>query len=83
MEKRVKNGKKYAIFKNWLDTRLKMEMREPNLYSTILGDVSRGFWSLFLDWGARKANFLHLKTGTLGKSARFQVPKNDPSSAPI
>ena len=43
---------KFAIFKNWLDTRLKMEMHEPNVYPTILGGASRGFWSLFLDLGA-------------------------------
>ena len=66
-----KNGRKYAIFKNWIDTRLKMETHEPNLYSTILGGVSRGFWTLFLDWGARNVFFWHLKTGTFAKSARF------------
>ena len=27
--------------------------------------------------------FWHLKTGTIAKSARFQVPKNGTSSAPI
>ena len=56
------------IFKNWLDTRLKMETHDPNVYSTILGGVSQGFWSLLLDWGARRAVFWHLKTGTFGKS---------------
>ena len=68
---------KLAIFKNWLDTRPKMEMHEPNVYPTILGGVLRGFWSPFEDLGARSAIFFrHLKTGTFGKSARFQVPKN-------
>ena len=32
---------KFAIFKNWLDTRPKMETHEPNVYPTILGGVSR------------------------------------------
>ena len=40
---------KLAIVKIWLDTRLKMEMHDPNVYPTILGGVSRGFWSPFLD----------------------------------
>ena len=40
---------KIAIVKIWLDTRLKMEMHDPNVYPTILGGVSRGFWSPFLD----------------------------------
>ena len=55
-----------ATFKIWLDTRLKMEMHYPNVYPTILGGVSRGFWSPFEDSGARSAIFLHLKTGTFG-----------------
>ena len=59
---------KFAIFKNWLDTRLKMETHEPRVYPTILGGVSRGFWSPFLDFGARSAIFWHLKTGTFGES---------------
>ena len=63
-----------AIFKIWLDTRPKMEMHDPNVYPTILGGVSRGFWSPFLDFGARSAIFWHLKTGTFGKRACFQVP---------
>ena len=46
---------KFAIFKNWLDTRPKMETHEPNVYPTILGGVSRGFWSPFLDLDARSA----------------------------
>ena len=74
---------KFAIFKNWLDTRLKMEMHDPNVYPTILGGVSRGFWSPFLDFGARSAIFWHLKTGTFAKCACFQVPKNGTSSAKI
>ena len=55
------------LFKNWLDTRPKMETHEPNLYSTILGGVSRGFWSRFLDWGARSGIFWHVKTGTFAR----------------
>ena len=74
---------KFAIFKNWLDTRPKMETHEPNVYPTILGGVSRGFWSPFLDLGARSAIFRHLKTGTFGKSAPFGVPKNGTSSSQI
>ena len=48
---------KYAIFQNWLDTRLKMEMHEPGVYSTIFGGASRGFWIPFLDLGARSPIF--------------------------
>ena len=55
---------KFAIFKNWLDTRPKMETHEPRVYPTILGGVSRGFWSPFEDLGAQSAIFWHLKTGT-------------------
>ena len=58
---------KFVIFKNWLDTRLKMETHEPRVYPTILGGVSRGFWSLFEDLGAQSAIFWHLKTGTFAK----------------
>ena len=55
---------KLAIFKNWLDTRPKMETHDPNVYPTILGGVSRGFWTPFLDWGAQSVVFWHVKTGT-------------------
>ena len=72
-----------AIFKNWLDTRLKIETHEPNVYPTILGGVSRGFWSPFLDFSAQSAIFWHFKMGTFGKSARFQAQKNGSSSAEI
>ena len=72
-----------AIFKIWLDTRPKMEMHDPNVYPTILGGVSRGFWSPFLAVGARSAIFLHLKTGTFAKSAQFWVPKNGTLGARI
>ena len=67
-----------AIFKIWLDTRPKMEMHDPNVYPTILGGVSQGFWGLLEALGARSAIFWHLKTGTFAKSARLQVPKNGP-----
>ena len=60
-----------------------METHEPNVYPTILGGVSRGFWTPLLDLGARSAIFWHLETGPFGKSARFQVPKNGTSIAPI
>ena len=46
------------IFKNWLDTPPKMETHDPTVYPTILGGVSQGFWSPFLDWGARSAIFV-------------------------
>ena len=49
------------IFKNWLDTRPKLETHDPNVYPTILRGVSRGFWTLFLDVGAQSAIFWHLK----------------------
>ena len=57
---------KFAIFKNWLDTRPKMETHELRVYPTILGGVSRGFWNPFEDLRAQSAIFLHLKTGTFG-----------------
>ena len=59
---------KFAIFKNWLDTRPKMETHEPRVYPTILEGVSQGFWSPFEDLGAPSAIFWHFKTGTFGKS---------------
>ena len=67
------------LFQNWLDSRLKLKTLDPNVYPTIWGGVSRGFWSPFLDLGARSAIFWHLKMGTLAKSARFQVSKNGTS----
>ena len=54
---------KFAIFKIWLDTRPKMETHEPRVYPTILGGVSRGFWSPFEDLGARSAILWYLKMG--------------------
>ena len=36
------------------------------VYPYILGGVLRGFWSLFLERGARSAIFWYLKTGTFG-----------------
>ena len=67
MGKELLTDLKFAIFKNCLGTRPKMETNEPNVYPTILGGVSRGFWSPFEDLGARSAIFLHLKRGTFGK----------------
>ena len=78
MGKELLTELKFAIFKNWLDTRPKMETHEPRVYPTILGGVSRGFWSPFEDLGARSAIFWHLKTGTFGKSARFQMALKAP-----
>ena len=43
-----------------------METNEPNVYPTILGGVSRGFWSPFEDLGAQSAIFWHLKMSTFG-----------------
>ena len=81
--KRLQNDGKYGIFQNWLYTRLKMETQESNAHPTILGGVLRGFWTPLVDSSARSLIFRHLKMGTFGKSARFQVPKNGTSSAPI
>ena len=67
---------KNVIFKNRLKTRPKVLTHDPNVYQTILGGVSRGIWTPFLNRVAPSAIFWHLKTGTLGKSARFQVQKN-------
>ena len=81
--KRLQIDRKYAIFKNWPDTRPKMETHDPNVYSTILGGVLRGFWTPFLDLGAQSAIFWHLKMGTFAKSVRFEAPKNGTLSARI
>ena len=42
-----------------------------------MGGVSRGFWSPFLDLGARSAIFWHLKTGTDTGWANHHHPHND------
>ena len=47
------------------------------------GGVSRGFQTLLVDFGAQSLIFWHLKMGTFAKSAHFQVPKNETSSAGI
>ena len=60
---------RFAIFKNLLDTRPKMETHEQKPYPTILGGVLRGFWSLFEDLGAQGAIFWDSKTGTFAKGA--------------
>ena len=73
--KRAPNGSKNMIFKIWLDTRPKMETHDPNVYPTILGGVSRGFWNPFLYSGSRSAIFWHLKTGTFGKNLAKHPPK--------
>ena len=59
--KRAPNGSKNMIFKIWLDTRPKMETHDPNVYPTILGGVSRGFWNPFLYSGAQSAIFWHFE----------------------
>ena len=67
---------KFAIFKNWLDTRPKMETHEPNVYPTILGGVSRGFHTPFCHSGARS----HLKMGTfVGAVLRPKTLKTCPA----
>ena len=45
--KQLQNDRKYAIFQNWLDALPKMETHEPNVYPTIFGGISQGFWSPF------------------------------------
>ena len=47
------------------------------------GDVGVKKWSQFFDSGTPKPIFGHLKMGTFGKSAHFQVPENGTSSAQI
>ena len=54
---------KFAIFKNWLDNRPKIETHEPRVYPTILGGVSRGFWSPFKDLALENGHFWQ-KNGT-------------------
>ena len=83
MGKELLTELKYAIFKNWLDTRPKMETNEPNVYPTILGGVSRGFWSPFEDLGTRSAIFWHLKTGTFAKFLKIANFRSVRSSFPI
>ena len=53
-----------------------MEKHDPNVCSTILGSVSWGFWSPFLDLGARSAIFWHLKTPNVPvfKKWHFECP---------
>ena len=50
-------------------------------YPPFWGDVGIKKWSPFLDSGAQSPIFWHLKTGTFGESARFQVLKNGSSDA--
>ena len=76
MGKELLTDLKYGIFKNWLRTRPKMETNEPNVYPTILGGVSRGFWGPFEALGARSAIFWHLKTGTFADSREPGGKKN-------
>ena len=55
--KQLQNDGKYGIFQYWPDTRRKIETQGPNVYPTILGGVSRGFWSPFLYLGTQSAIF--------------------------
>ena len=73
MGKELLEELKFAIFKNWLDTRTKMETHELSVYPTILGGVSWGFWSPFLDLGSQSAIFWYLKTGTIAKMAHYFI----------
>ena len=49
MEKELLAELKLAFVKIGRDPRPKIKMHDPNVYPTILGGVSRGFWSPFLD----------------------------------
>ena len=49
-------------------------MHATKVKPTILGGVSRGFRSRFLDSGAQSTFFYHLKKCTLDKSVHFWVP---------
>ena len=69
MGKELLTDLKCVIFKIWLDTRPKMVMHDPNVYPTILGGISRGFWSPFEDLGTQSALFWHLKTGTFAQKS--------------
>ena len=40
---------KIVIFQNWPANRPKMEVHGPNVYSTVLGGVSQGFWNPFFE----------------------------------
>ena len=75
--KRSRNGSKNMIFKNWLDTRPKMETHDPNVYPTILGGVSRGFWTPFLNRVARSAIFWHFERPDL-KTESKNLAKHPP-----
>ena len=70
MGKELLTDLKYAIFKNWLGTRSKMETNEPNVYPTIFGGVSRGFWSPFKVW-ALEVPFLALENGHFCQSTKY------------
>ena len=58
------------------DKRIKQTCSTP-----FWGNVGVKKWSRFFRLGAGSAIFCHLKPGTFGKSARFQVPKNGTSGA--
>ena len=74
------SGAKNMIVKNWLDIRPKMETHEPNVYPTILGGVSRGFWTPFLALGAQSAIFWRLKTGTFAVFKSQKMASRAPKS---
>ena len=63
------------FFQDWLVTRPKMETHEPNVYHTILGGVSRGFRSPFLDLAAQSAIFRTWKRALLAKVLIFKCKK--------
>ena len=71
--KQLKNDNKYAFFQNSLINCPKMETHEPNgVFSRIdFWGVSRGFWSPFLDLGARGPIFCHLKRALLSKKTKW------------
>ena len=71
--KRAPNGSKNMIFKNWLDTRPKMETHDPNVYPTILGGVSRGFWTPFLNCPFSRAKKWHFERPDLRTESKNLV----------
>ena len=54
-----------------------METHEPNVYPTIFGGVSRGFWSPVLDLGAQSAKKWHFERPNL-KTESKNLTKHPP-----
>ena len=62
MGKELLTDRKYVIFKDWLCTRPKMELNEPNVYPTIL-EVFRKVFGVRSKIWALKVPFLALENG--------------------